>query len=131
VRLSRLVLILTALLGVLALAACGEDTQDAVDRARSEARSALDESVLRDELDRTYARVDDLLDDLDDATGDELTSARRRAQRALEDSRARVRREIQEARRDGATEEELRELRREAQDQLDALRERIAEAFGP
>ena len=52
VRVSRLVPVLTALAAVLALAACGDGTQDAVDRARSEARSALDESGLRDDLAR-------------------------------------------------------------------------------
>ena len=71
VRVSRLVPILTALVAVLALAACGDGAQDAVDRARSEARSALDESGLRDDLDRAQARerLDDLRDRVDQAFG--------------------------------------------------------------
>jgi ElaB/YqjD/DUF883 family membrane-anchored ribosome-binding protein len=131
VRLSRLVLLVTVLAGALTVTACGDSADDAVDRARSEVEGLLDRSGLRDELDRTYTRVDDLLDDLDDATGAELRSARRRAERALEDSRARIRREIREARRDGATEEELQRLRKEAQERLDDLRERIDQAFEP
>jgi hypothetical protein len=131
VRLSRLLLILAALVGVLALAACGDEARDAVDRARSEAKSTLDESGLSDELDRTYTRVDELLDDLEDASADEVSSARRRTARALAWARAQVQREIREARREGATQEELRQLRREAQERVDRLRERIDEAFGP
>ncbi len=130
-RLSRALLLLPLLIAVLALAACGEDAQDAVDRARSEARSALDESGLRDDLDRAQARVDDLVNDAEEATGTSLAEARARAERAVREARARVEREIREARREGATQEELDRLRREARERLDDLRTRIDEAFGP
>ena len=131
VRLSRPLLIMAVLLGVLALAACGDGARDAVDQARSEARSALDESGLRDDLDRTYERVDELLDRTRDAAGPELRSAQRRVERAFDDSRARIEQEIREARREGATDAEIARLRREARERLDALRDRIDEAFGP
>ena len=124
VRLSRPLLVLAVLAGLLGLAGCGDSADDAVDRARSEAEGLIDRSGLRGELDRTYTRVDDLLDDLGDAGGDELSSARRR-------TRAQVEREIREARREGATQEDLQELRRDAQERLDALRDRIDEAFAP
>jgi hypothetical protein len=131
VRLSRPLLILAALLAVLALAACGEEARDAVDRARSEARSALDESGLRDDLDRAQARVDDLARDAEQATGVRMDEARARAERAVRDARARVEREIREARREGATQGEVDRLRREARERLDELGDRIDEAFGP
>jgi len=131
VRLSRPLLVLAVLAGLLGLAGCGDSADDAVDRARSEAEGLIDRSGLRGELDRTYTRVDDLLDDLGDAGGDELSSARRRTERALASARAQVEREIREARREGATQEDLQELRRDAQERLDALRDRIDEAFAP
>jgi hypothetical protein len=131
VRMSRLIAILAVLMGALTLAACGDGAQDAVDRARSEARSALDESGLREDLDRAQARVDALVNDGEEATGVRLDQARARAERAIRDARARVEKEVREARREGATQEELGELRRQARERLDDLGDRVDEAFGP
>ncbi len=131
VRTPHLALILIALTGVLALAACGEEAGDAVDRARSQANAALDQAGLSDDLDRAQARVDDLVDDAQDATGARLDQAKARARRAIRDARADVERQIREARREGATDEEVDRLRREARERLDDLGDRVDEALTP
>lgn len=131
VPLSRLVLLLALLGGLLVASACGDGAQQAVDRARSQAQDALDGSGLGDDLDRAQARVDDLVAQARDATGVELDDARARAERAVRDARARIERELRQARRDGASSAEVARLRRQARERLDDLRARVDEAFGP
>ncbi|HET6690897.1 MAG TPA: hypothetical protein VFG74_08540 [Miltoncostaeaceae bacterium] len=46
-------------------------------------------------------------------------------------ARARVEREIREARDDGATDAEIERLRKEARTRLDDLRDRVDDALGP
>ena len=131
VQLSRLILLAAVLAGALAVTACDDEAGQAVDRAQSEAQDLLDRSGLADDLDRTQARVNDLLNDAEDTTGVDMDDARAQADRAIRNARARVEREIRQARRDGATEAEAKRLRREARERLDDLRDRIDEAFGP
>jgi ElaB/YqjD/DUF883 family membrane-anchored ribosome-binding protein len=128
VRLSRLILLIALLGGVLAASACGEGAQQAVDQARSRAQDALDRAGLGDDLDRAQAQVDDLVGD---AAGAGADAARARAERAVREARARVERELRQARREGLSDAEVARLRREARARLADLQDRVDEAFGP
>jgi ElaB/YqjD/DUF883 family membrane-anchored ribosome-binding protein len=128
---SRLLLLLALLGGLLVASACGEGAQQAVEDARSQAQDALDRAGLGDDLDRAQARVDDLVAQAEDATGASLDDARARAERAVRQARARVERELRQARREGLSDAEVARLRREARARLADLQDRVDEAFGP
>ena len=127
----RIGLVLAALLVGVVLAACGDSADEAVDQASSQANDALDQAGLRDDLDRTQARVEDLVADAEGRTGVDLAASRRLAEKAIRDARARVEREIDEARASGDSPEEIGELRRQARERLDDLGDRVDEALGP
>jgi ElaB/YqjD/DUF883 family membrane-anchored ribosome-binding protein len=113
VRLSRPILVLAVLAGLLGLAGCGDG-----------------DTGLEDAFGQARDRVDDILAEAGDRTGADLREARRRAAAALEEARAEARGAIDEARADGRPREEIDELRREAGTRLRELRERIESELG-
>lgn len=115
-----------------ALSGCGEAADQAADRARSEARGALEQAraELGGELDRAQARVDDLVAEARDRSGPALARARARAQRTVRDARAQADRAIADARDQGRPTAEIESLRDEARRRLAQLRKRVERAFG-